>query len=162
MLTIRRILVPTDFSDYADRALAHACMLAETFGAELTLLHVVEEPAFPAFYEAASAVYGAPPDMTEEAQTALQELIEEVDVGPACPVSYRVRSGQAAANIVACAEETDADLIVLASHGLTGIKHLLMGSVAEKVVRRSPCPVFVLKAFGKALLPDRASTGSAD
>ena len=152
MLNIRRVLVPIDFSEHAVRALAHAGALAATHEAALTLLHIIEDPTFPAFYEAASAVYGPPPDLTDEADEALRNLLDTVDLTAVPSVTCEVQTGRAAAVIIDWAEAHDTDVIVLASHGLTGLRHLLMGSVAETVVRRAPCPVFVLKAFGKSLV----------
>jgi nucleotide-binding universal stress UspA family protein len=155
MLNIRRILVPVDFSDFSVRALAHAGGLAETHDAALTLLHVIEEPTFPAFYEAASAVYGPPPDLTDEARAALHRLVDEADLADGLEVTCVVQVGRAAPAIIDWAEAHETDVVVLASHGLTGLKHLLLGSVAEKVVQRAPCPVFIVKAFGRSLVEER-------
>lgn len=154
MLNIRRVLVPIDFSEHSVRALAHAGALAATHDAALTLLHVIEDPTFPAFYGAASAVYGPSPDLTDEADAALQELADEVDLGAVPSVTCEVQTGRAAPGVIDWAEAHDTDVIVLSSHGLTGLKRLLMGSVAEKVVQRAPCPVFVVKAFGKWLVDE--------
>jgi nucleotide-binding universal stress UspA family protein len=153
MLQLHNILVPTDFSEHAVRALAHAQALAASYRARLELLHVLEEPTFPAFYNLGAAAYGPPPALEEKAHTALEKLITEVgtpnvEQGFGC----HVKQGHAAEEITLFAAEFDVDLIVMASHGLTGLEHLLLGSVAEKVVRSAPCPILVIKAFGKTLL----------
>lgn len=162
MLDIDRILVPIDFSEHSVRALAHASALAATHDAGLTLLHIIEEPTFPAFYEAASAVYGPPPDLTDDAAGALRKLTTDVDLSAVPDVTAEVQTGRATSDIVDWAEAHDTDLIVLASHGLTGLKHLLMGSVAEKVVQRASCPVFVVKAFGKSLVDSTAEASGIE
>lgn len=154
MLKIERILVPVDFSEHAARALEHARAIAASHDAALELLHVIEEPTFPAFYGAAyKAAYGTVPDVQEQARAALERLtqaVRETDVERG--IGHYVRRGHAAAEIIQLAEEHDIDLIVIASHGLTSLEHLLLGSVAEKVVRTASCPVFVVKAFGKSLV----------
>lgn len=148
MLNIERILVPVDFSKHAEWALERARALAIFHNASLEVIHVVEEPAFPAFYGAAyKNAYGElPPDLEEEAHLALARLAEEVggaDVERG--ITYYVRQGHAAHEIIHLANEHDVDLIVIGSHGLTGMNRLMLGSVAEKVVRHAPCPVFVMK-----------------
>lgn len=154
MLNIDRILVPTDFSEHAQQALAYARALAAAYGARIELLHIIEEAAFPAFYAlGADAMYGEVPDLEERARAALQRLADERLAGER-GVSCHVRKGRAAGEIAGLAEDGDVDLIVIASHGLTGLERLMMGSVAEKVVRLAPCPIFVVKSFGRSLLDE--------
>jgi len=148
MLNIERILVPVDFSEDSAQALDHARAFAALHGAALELVHVIEEPTFPAFYSSAyKAAYGeAPADLEEEAHAALERLTQEVqghDVERG--IGYYVRRGHADDEIIHLAEEHDIDLIVIGSHGLTGVDRLMLGSVAEKVVRGAPCPVYVAK-----------------
>lgn len=156
MLQIDTILAPVDFSDHATEVLAVSQALAAQFGAHLDVLYVLEEPAFPSFYKTgAAALYGKAPELQEQAHTALRELIAQGDAARGVDdVECHVQQGNASVEITAFAEAHDTDLIVIASHGLTGLKHVLLGSVAEKVVRDAPCPVFVLKVFGKPLLPE--------
>lgn len=155
MLDVDIILVPTDFSEPAALALAHARELAETHGARLDLLHVVEEPVFPSIYGAgAAALSGHVPSLEERAEAALDKLAAElgapeVDSGFGC----HVKRGTPANEIVRFAEDHDADLIVIASHGQSGIERLLVGSVADRVLRTARCPVFLVQAFGKSLVP---------
>lgn len=148
MVKVKRILVPVDFSSHAEEALDYARALAAFFEATLEVVHVVEEPAFPAFYGAAyKGAHGQlPPDLEEEARLAMERLAEAVrgaDVERG--IGYYVRRGRAAREIVQLAKEHDVDLIVIGSQGLTGMDRLVLGSVAEKVVRGAPCPVFVIK-----------------
>ncbi len=81
----------------------------------------------------------------------LLPLFAETD-GPEVRADIHVMEGRATSDIVHFAEQNDSDLIVIATHGLSGVKHMLMGSVSEKVVRVAPCPVFTVEAFGKSLL----------
>ncbi len=153
MLQIRRILAPIDFSEHAAQSLAYAREIAATYRAKLGLLHVIEEPTFPAMYGAVMhELYGKIPDVNQQALEALQRLLADAD-GPDVETGLHVVKGHAAAEVLRFAEEHDVDLIVMSSHGLTGLEHLLLGSVAEKVARQAPCPVLLVKAFGKSLLP---------
>jgi nucleotide-binding universal stress UspA family protein len=134
-----KILFPTDFSTLSDAALKHATALARDMGATLIIVHV-EEP--PAAYGTGEMYYGIPdPDMP-----ALHKMLEAV-VPPDRTVAYehRMITGDPADEIVALAAKEKADLIVMGTHGRTGLGRLLMGSVAEAVVRRASCPVFTFK-----------------
>lgn len=156
MLRISRILVPVDFSEHAREALAYAHALAVPHGARLDLLHVIEDSAFPAFYDlGAQALYGHVPDLAARAQEALGQLADET-AGGGPDARCHVRRGRAPAEVITFAEAETADLIVIASHGLTGLKRLVMGSVAERIVREAPCPVFVVKSFGRSLLEEHS------
>jgi nucleotide-binding universal stress UspA family protein len=147
-----RILVPVDFSDHAGIALSHAKEIAAIYGARLMLLHVIEETLHPAFYVTGkTSIYEMRPDIRERCVEAMERFCAEAS-GPEVEVEYYTGDGRAAHHIVAFAEERDADLIVIPTHGLTGLRHLMMGSVTEKVVRRAPCPVFTVKSFGKSLV----------
>lgn len=135
----RKILFPTDFSHTGDAALEHASSLARERGATLLIIHV-EEP--PAAYGGGEMYYGLPDPATED----LQRMLSEVrPVDPRIPHEHRLLTGDPAATIVRAAEEEDAELIVMGTHGRTGLMRLLMGSVAEAVVRRAPCPVLTVK-----------------
>ena len=147
------LLVPVDFSQHARLALRHATELASLFKARLDLLHVVEEQLHPAFYNTGVySVYDMIPEIEEQAVEELALFFRETE-GPDVEAAFHVRHGHAAREIVAFAEEHEPFLIVMATHGLQGVEHFLLGSVAEKVVRRAPTPVFTVKAFGKALVP---------
>ncbi len=146
------ILVPVDFSEHAKAALIHAKELAAIYGSRLQLLHVIEENAYPEFY----GMGDLPDRMRRESLRAMairemEQLCDECG-GPGIEPEVHILSGHPARDIVRFAGDNDSDLIVIASHGLTGIEHLLLGSVAEKVVRMAQCPVFTVKAFGKSLI----------
>jgi nucleotide-binding universal stress UspA family protein len=148
---IDRVLAPVDLSDQSQLVLDHAVALAESYAAPLDLLHVVEEAAYPNVY-GLDPLTPSQPNVQDRAREALETLASEVDLRTD-PVNVHVLAGNAARDIVEFAEENAADLIVMATHGRTGLERFLIGSVAEKVVRRAPCPVFTLKSFGKSLVP---------
>ncbi|MFQ5707035.1 MAG: universal stress protein [bacterium] len=149
---IRNILVPLDFSDHSKTALAYAKAMAARYKAKLALLHIIEESLHPAFYVTGeSSIFDLVPDIKAKSEAGLRKMFDETP-GPTVEIEVQVAEGRAARDIVKFAEEQDSDLIVIATHGLTGIEHFLIGSIAEKVVRRAPCPVFTVKSFGKSLL----------
>ena len=144
-----RILAPIDFSTFALQTARHARAAASAFGAELLYIHVVESGRVPEFY--ASDV--APPSRAESrirdrATKALQKLDDESGGGDA---ELFVVPGHPSEDIVQFAEAHDVDLIVIPTHGLDAIDRLLIGSVADKVVRKSSCPVLVLQPYGKQI-----------
>lgn len=147
-----RILVPIDFSDPSKQALRYALELANTYQARLQLLHVVEETLHPAFYVTGkSSIFEFIPDIKDKSKESLERLVEEV-AGKDVDADFFVVEGRAARDITKFARENDSDLIVISTHGLTGIEHLLVGSVTEKVVRMASCPVFTVKTYGRALI----------
>ena len=148
MAPIRRILVPFDFSKLAEQGVQYALHLGETHGAQLDILHIVEEPAFPSFFKlGAMRIYGMVPNLEKVAWTALEKRFGSPGEQP--NLDFHVVKGNADVEIVRFASEHESDLIVITSHGLTGLQHVLLGSVAEKVVHMAPCPVLVVKAFVK-------------
>ena len=134
---LKRILVPLDFSACSKKALQYAVPLAQQFGAELALLHIVEP--YPPIAELT-------PVRLETADEGQQELARVAKLIPG-DISSRVtvRSGVAAHEIVEAAEDLAADLIVISTHGRTGLAHVVMGSTTEKVVRHAHCPVLVVR-----------------
>lgn len=139
------ILVPIDFSPHSKAALRAAVALAPEFGASLDLLHIVEEPLHPAFYNAGVfSIYDMQPDIEVRVEEHLRKLAQEVGTSDV-EVNFHVKPGHAAREIVAFANDRRSGLIVTSTHGLTGIEHLLIGSVAEKVTRMAPCPVLTVK-----------------
>ncbi len=152
---IASILVPLDFSRHSQTALCHAKELAAVYDARLDLLHVVEDRLrlHPAFYNTdVMTIAGIDPDLLGKAAEELRQFYRETE-GPDTDVDIHVWKGHAAHEIIRFATEHGSDLVVMSTHGLGGLEHFLLGSVAEKVVRRSPAPVFTVKAFGKALVP---------
>jgi nucleotide-binding universal stress UspA family protein len=141
-MQIRTILFPTDFSDSSDRALVLASSLARDNEARLLIVHV-NEPHI-GYAEGLAAAYT---NLTEELRSNAEQLLERVKP-PFADIDYerRLIEGTPAAAIVKLAEtEEDIDFIVLGTHGRTGVSRLLMGSVAEAVVRKAPCPVLTIK-----------------
>ncbi len=137
------ILCPTDFSVFSNQALRHALTLARRFGSRLKIVHVIPNP-----YAAAESVYGAAPWIVDSdaepwidnQMRAFLEPAREARVDH----EIEVRSGEPWREIVAAAEEMRADLVVLGTHGRSGLEHLFLGSVAEKLIRRLPCPVLTV------------------
>lgn len=149
---VSRILVPIDFSSVSESQILHAKELAETYGAELDVLHVVEEPNA-ALYYSTGEVSATLPSIVNRAREALAELVGRgrQDV----PVRIHVLVGHPAIDILDFAEEHGSDLIVIATHAQKG-RHMLLGSVAEQVIRRAPLLVATMKESGKSLLADDA------
>lgn len=138
-MNAKKIVFPTDFSHCGDAALQLATVLARDSGASLLIVHV-EEP--PVAYGGGEMYYGMPDPASEDLLRMLREI---VPTDPAVPYEHRLVTGDPSAAIVRLAEEEEADMIVMGTHGRTGLTRLLMGSVAEAVVRRAPCPVLTYK-----------------
>ena len=134
-----KILFPTDFSHTGDAALEMATTIARDRGGKLLIVHV-EEP--PTVYGGGEMYYGLPDPATEDLQRMLGEVKPDDE---SIPYEHHLVTGDPASGIIRLAESEDVDLIVLGTHGRTGLSRLLMGSVAEVVVRRAPCPVLVMK-----------------
>lgn len=150
---VENILVPVDFSEGADQAVRHARELARTYGAQITLLHAVEEVMYPSAYGMEMANIPGP-DVLERVDASLDAMAQE-QIGHE-PVAVESVIGHAPSVILDHLGEHDVDLTVIATHGRSGLERLLLGSVTERVVRRSDAPVFVVKPFGKSLLPQEA------
>jgi nucleotide-binding universal stress UspA family protein len=157
-----RILAAVDLSEHSTVAILHAKELAALFHAELQLLHVLVRPPLPVYYDGLATPNLLPdlPLLRKEAESALEELYASSG-GPAGPVSVHVAQGIAVEEILRFARVNSSDVVVVASHGLTGVSHLLLGSVAESVVRQSSCPVLTLKSFGKSLIVKDTELGRA-
>jgi nucleotide-binding universal stress UspA family protein len=145
---IRRLLVPTDFSPTSDAALAYARDLADRYGASLQLLHVLEDPFVPGRF-GSDDYLGEPPGVRttilEDARARLARRL--LSTGRAAfGTSGEVVFGRAAETIVDYAAGHGIDLIVMGTHGRTGMAHLLLGSVAERIVRTAPCPVLTVRS----------------
>jgi nucleotide-binding universal stress UspA family protein len=147
-MTIKRILVPIDFSHNSDVALQYAVQLAQPLGASVHLLHVVENPLAAGMWSSSvytSEVPGLQVDVVRDAEHRLAQMIPTI-AGVRYGLDHTVRIGPAPETIVDFASDELADLIVMGTHGRTGLGHALIGSVAEQVVRRAPCPVLTLRA----------------
>lgn len=161
-LAVERILVPIDFSDYSKEALRYACEVAGLFESKIDLLHVVEESLPPAFYVGGvGSIYDVEPDIENKVRERLRALYEEVAPSGSVEAEVHAMPGKAAREISQFVEENGSDLVVMSTHGQTGLEHFLLGSVAEKVVRHVTAPVFTVKAFGKSLIPASTSADAA-
>jgi len=146
MIDLRRILVPTDFSKHSENALAYATAFAEKFDAELYLLHVVQDLALFVPEAVTAAPVAAPP--VEQLSAAVREALDRVIDNHQLrrfTVHAEVREGSPFYEIVRFAKEQEIDLVIMGTHGRTGLIHVLLGSVAEKVVRKAPCPVLTVR-----------------
>jgi nucleotide-binding universal stress UspA family protein len=146
-MPIRAVLAPTDFSHHAERAIRFACGLAEKFGARLHLLHVLPDVIAPigpdpSLITALPAEYYM--DIEQESLDALSKLID-ASWGCSQTVETAVLWGDAVDGITSYARDHEIDMIVVATHGRTGLSHVLLGSVAERIVRESPCPVLTIR-----------------
>jgi nucleotide-binding universal stress UspA family protein len=139
-MQLKRILFPFDFSDVSRSSLPLAQSLARDSGAALVFLYVHERPV-------ELMAEGGIPISSLDADTDAwkQELAKALPAIPNIPCEHHVLVGSPATEIVRFAKETQADLIVMSTHGRRGLSHLLMGSVAEAVVRRAHCPVMTMK-----------------
>ena|SRR5256885_3598435 len=144
-ISLKRILVPTDFSPLANKALQYALRFAEQFHAAITVVHVIEPEVPPAF----DGFMIAPPPVSNGTSAGcakrLSSLVNSLPTAGGTRLDSIVRCGLASIEIVEAAKEQDVDLIVIATHGYTGWKHFAIGSTAERVVRAAPCPVLVVR-----------------
>ncbi|KAA0141444.1 universal stress protein [Gimesia chilikensis] len=145
MIDLKKILVPTDFSEFGQHALLYGCELAKRFGAELHLLNVVQDAV--AMFPEPNMMGTSMNDLVADMQSLAEKQLEEMPGLPGSEdlnVVRKVCVGPAFLEIIRYAKEQEIDLIVIGTHGRTGLKHMLLGSVAEKVVRKAPCPVLTV------------------
>ena len=144
-ISLKTIVCAVDFSEYADYALRYAVDLAKIFDADLRLIHVVELPFLPSYSLAGVPDLSLPVDEIEEGSRGrMQGVLKDCRLKHA-KVEGEVRTGTAFLEIINYAREVGADLVVVGTHGRTGLSHMIIGSVAEKVVRKAPCPVLSVK-----------------
>jgi universal stress protein A len=148
VLEIRTILAPTDFSRHAEAALRYACGLAERLGASLHLLHVLPNVIIPVGPDPLLMPTLPPEYYAETEAQAREALAQAADPSWGRPphIEVAIRWGDAVEGIVGHATESAIDLIVIATHGRTGLSHVLLGSVAERIVREAPCPVLTIRS----------------
>jgi len=162
MLRINKVLVASDFSDPSESALKYGREFARTFGSALHVLHVVETPVMWAGTEAVGVDFaGLQRDLEAGARAMLDRIVTQEDRAQLKAVTA-IRTGNSpAAEIASYANEEGADIIVMGTHGRRAIGHLLMGSVAEKVVRIAPCPVLTVRhPEHEFIQPDALETAS--
>jgi nucleotide-binding universal stress UspA family protein len=153
MLSIRTILHPTDFTARSDCAFQLACALARAQGAQVVVLHVAAP--LPPVVTPGGVI--TDPAYGDYEQGVCQRLCELRAPDPQVGVEHRLAEGEPATEILKVAQEVNADLIVMGTHGRTGIGRLLLGSVAEQVLRKALCPVLTVKAS----VPDQRPTATA-
>lgn len=139
LFKLKEILVPVDFTECTEKALFYAVPFARQFGATVTLLHVIEQ----AFVPATEFGMVVDVDVSKDAIRELEKIRDRVAKQVKCRIM--MRQGGAEYEIVTAAKELDCDLIILGTHGRTGVDRLLLGSTAEKVVRKAGCPLFVVR-----------------
>jgi|JI10StandDraft_1071094.scaffolds.fasta_scaffold06129_6 universal stress protein A len=144
MTKIRRIVCPTDFSPTARIAIDYAAEMARSLGAEMVLLHVVPELSYPT---RSFGMANAFPHLREELHKRASEELEaeRARLDPATKVTTELRDGVSHEQVLECAHAQKADLIVMGTHGHTGLTHLVLGSTAERIVRMADCPVMTVR-----------------
>lgn len=144
-VNLKKIVVPQDFSEYSLHALKYAVTLAGLFGSELIVIHVVEPIVYPADFSFGQVSI---PAMEEEIRKHSEEQLNDL-IAKEIPGNIRttsvIRVGKPFIEIVEISKSENADLIVISSHGRTGMDHVLFGSTADKVVRKAPCPVLTVR-----------------
>jgi nucleotide-binding universal stress UspA family protein len=159
---LNRILVPVDFSVHSEKAFRFATTLANKFGARLSLIHVVEDPFVTGAWQSEAFAPHIPEllnELTKNAEARLHDLKKDL-AAHGFVVETAVITGQPARAIVEHAETGHFDLIVMGTHGRTGLSHTLMGSVAERVVRKAPCAVLTVRETVPAAEKKAATTAA--
>ena len=141
MLSIQTVLHPTDFSENSRYAFEMACSLAAKYNARLILLHVVDPSAAPTFFER----HFNPLEPAESLVSSKLRFSWPEPADPTVCVEHRVAEGETSDEILYVARNLKCDVIVMGTHGRTGLERLLTGSVAEEVLRKAPCPVLAAK-----------------
>jgi nucleotide-binding universal stress UspA family protein len=142
---IKKVLVPIDFSDYSKSALKYAVSFAKTFDAEMYLISVVEPVIYPPDFSMGQiAIPSVNIEWDERAKEELDKLVK-TSIPDDVKVKTITKSGKPFMEIIDTAAAEDVDLIIIATHGHSGMEHILFGSTAEKVVRKAPCPVLTLR-----------------
>jgi len=145
---IQRIMIPVDYSENSKAALNYGADLAVSFGASLDIIHVWDRPT----YLTDAVMVSRPGEahkpigelIRENAQHDMNEFLAQVNLPSGVPVSSRLLAGEPASALLAEMKKGEHDLVVLSTHGRTGLAHLLLGSIAEKLVRLSPIPVLTV------------------
>src|SRR5262245_7132285 len=144
-MQFRHILAPTDFSEYSKQAVTSALELAKKFAAKLSILHVIELPPYPVEgYVPPSLSATFVEDLERQASVDLAQLVPEAEAAKV-EVARLVAVGTPYRTIIETAEADHVELIVMATAGRTGVRHVIMGSIAERVVRTASCPVLTMR-----------------
>ncbi|MBT8379193.1 MAG: universal stress protein [Ignavibacteria bacterium] len=144
-LEIKKVLIPIDFSDYSKSALRYAINFAKCFKAEMHLIYVVEPVIYPPDFSMGQiAIPSVNAEWDERAKDELSKLAKE-EIPNDVKSKTIIKTGKPFLEIIETAAEEDIDLIIISTHGHSGVEHILFGSTAEKVVRKAPCPVLTLR-----------------
>jgi nucleotide-binding universal stress UspA family protein len=153
-IILNHILVPIDFSDNSKKALRYALPLAEKFNAGITVIYVVEPAVFPSDFGFGQMSFpDVEKEMYEKAEAELRQIV--ADLNTKVKVKPVIKSGIPFVEVTTFASDEQADLIIIATHGRTGVEHILFGSTAEKIIRKAPCPVLVVRAEEHDFIDDR-------
>ena len=144
-LQYKTILVPIDFSDFSKSALKYAVTFAQHYHSKLILIYVMEPVIYPPDFSMGQITL--PTINFEVDKRAKEELnkLAEAEIGSLVQVETVLKTGKPFIEIIETAKEVDADLIIISTHGHSGVEHILFGSTADKVVRKAPCPVLTLR-----------------
>jgi nucleotide-binding universal stress UspA family protein len=158
--SLNRILVPVDFSAHSEKAIRYATTLANKFGAHLSLLHVIEDPFITGAWQAEAFIPNIPELLNDLIKAAEKRMAEQKQklAADGSVVETVVITGRPASAIVEQASAGTFDLIVMGTHGRTGLSHALLGSVAERVVQKAPCPVLTVHDAAAASARTAATT----
>lgn len=141
-LTVKRILVPFDFSRHAVHALLKGVAIGTALGARIVLADVVPQPHCPRDFEQLPLPWKTAATQRQEQNLRVLKALTQ---GAQIPVEFQVRYGNVWQELIKLAEEMKVDLIVIATHGRSGLRRVLWGSVAERVIQHAPCPVLVIR-----------------
>ena len=146
---INKVLVPIDFSDYSKNSLKYAVNFAKHFNASIILVYVIEPIIYPPDFSMGQIAIPTPGlEMDKRATEELDKLAEK-EIPSGLSVKRVIKTGKPFVEIIETAAEEDADIIIIATHGHSGVEHILFGSPAEKGVRKAPCPVLTLREPAK-------------
>ena len=153
MIKIEKILFPTDFSEHSKHAFSYAMSFAKEYGARLYMLHIVEDVQ----YLANAYMFDVPimPSFADMEQSRLKEMQEFIDreaADSSISIETMIKHGRPFIEIIQTARDENIDLIVIATHGRSGLEHVFFGSTAEKVVRKAPCPVLSIRKPGHGFI----------
>lgn len=141
----KRVFVPVDFSPPSEAALVYALKLAQLIGAEVEACHIIPTPhVLDALYERGFTPSESVQRITQKACTRIKEIAEAQETP--VPLQIHCQEGEAAEHILQLANKFKADLIVMGTHGRSGVEHFFLGSVAETVIRRASCPVLTVRS----------------
>ena len=154
-IALRKILVPIDFSEYSKKALHYAIPFARQFNAKIYLLYVVEPTIYPADFSFGQiGMPNVENELRVKGEQELQELITNEIKGVVLSEAL-VKVGLPFVEVVSFAKDEGIELIIVATHGHTGVEHILFGSTAEKIVRKAPCPVLVVRSDERDFVDER-------